>query len=206
MTCQLVYRTTTGVPVYSQWVSSGQVSLRLDQAPANGVVIAVITNTDHIYNGESTRTAKFDYRLRLVTGVTGTASINTKWYNSATLASSRIAGSAQAGEVGIDMSKYCNHAYHNTREVAGVKKIISPNRFQMYPNPIAANNKLWLEFINPASEKTVITIVNLQGVKVFETQTTGNNYVVDPKRLLSGTYIVQVKNSTGSTTQKLLVK
>ncbi|MDF2187881.1 T9SS type A sorting domain-containing protein [Paraflavitalea sp. CAU 1676] len=206
MTCQLVYRTTTGVPVYSQWVSSGQVSLRLDQAPANGVVIAVITNTDHIYNGESTRTAKFDYRLRLVTGVTGTASINTKWYNSATLASSRIAGSAQAGEVGIDMSKYCSHAYHNTREVVGVKKIISPNRFQMYPNPIAANNKLWLEFINPASEKTVITIVNLQGVKVFETQTTGNNYVVDPKRLLSGTYIVQVKNSTGSTTQKLLVK
>jgi len=206
MTCQLVYRSTTGVPVYSQIVSSGSLSLRLDTPPASGVVIAVITNTDHIYNGESTRTAKYDYRLRLVTGVTGAASVNTKWYNSATLASARVAGNDVPGEVGIDMSKYCTHAYHHTKEVAEVKRIINPDKFQLYPNPVAANNKVFLEFVNTGKEKTVITIVSLAGVKVFEATTTGNNYIVDPKRLSSGTYIVSVKNASGNSTQKLLVK
>lgn len=87
MTCQLAYRTTTGKPVYSEFVSSGNCTLKLDEAPANGVVIAVITNTDYAYKGEATRTAKFDYKLGLVTGVTGPASINTKWYESAKLRS-----------------------------------------------------------------------------------------------------------------------
>ncbi len=153
MTCQLVYRSTTGVPVYSQIVSSGNLSLRLDTPPASGVVIAVITNTDHIYNGESSRTTKYDYRLRLVTGATGAASVNTKWYNSATLASARVAGNDAPGEVGIDMSKYCTHAYHNTREVAEVKRIINPDKFQMYPNPVATNNKVLLEFVNTGKRK-----------------------------------------------------
>jgi uncharacterized repeat protein (TIGR02543 family) len=87
MTCQLAYRTTTGKPVYSEFVSSGNCTLRLDEAPASGVVIAVITNTDYAYKGEATRTAKYDYKLGLVTGVTGPASINTKWYESARLRS-----------------------------------------------------------------------------------------------------------------------
>ncbi|MBO9703606.1 MAG: DUF4859 domain-containing protein [Sporocytophaga sp.] len=85
MTCLLAYRTTTGKAVYSEFISSGNCTLKLNEAPANGVVIAVITNTDYVYKGEATRTAKFDYRLGLVTGVTGAASINTKWYESAKL-------------------------------------------------------------------------------------------------------------------------
>lgn len=206
MTCQLVYRSTTGVPVYSQIVSSGNCSLRLDTPPASGVVIAVITNTDYIYNGESSRTTKYDYRLRLVTGVTGAAAVNTKWYNSATLASSRTAGNDAVGEVGLDMSLYCTHAYQHTKEVAAVKRIINPDKFQMYPNPVAVNNKVMLEFVNTAKEKTVISVVSLAGVKVFEASTTGNNYILDPKGLSSGTYIVRVKNGASSSTQKLLVK
>lgn len=206
MTCQLVYRTTTGVPVYSQIVSSGSLSLRLDQPAASNVVIAVITNTDHIYNGESSRTTKYDYRLRLVSGISGAANINTKWYQSATLASARTVGGDQPGEVGVDMSKYCNHAYHATREVAAVTRIINPDKFQMYPNPILPTQRLSLEFINPANDKTVITIVNLQGAKVFETTTNGKNYIVDPRKLIPGSYIVQVKNTSGTSTQKLLVK
>jgi len=85
MTCQLAYRTTTGKPIYSEFVSSGNCTLKLDSPPANGVIIAVITNTDYAYKGEATRTAKYDYKLGLVTGVTGVASINTKWYESAKL-------------------------------------------------------------------------------------------------------------------------
>jgi uncharacterized repeat protein (TIGR02543 family) len=85
MTCQLAYRTTKGVPVYSQYVSSGNCTLTLTDPPASNVVIAVITSTDYVYKGEATRTAKYKYTLDLVTGVTGPADVNTKWYQSATL-------------------------------------------------------------------------------------------------------------------------
>lgn len=81
MTCQLCYRATDGTPVYSTPVSSGACSLRLDKAPGSNVVIAVICNTDYKYLGDTTRKAHYDYRLQLGTGVTGTADINTKWYN-----------------------------------------------------------------------------------------------------------------------------
>lgn len=206
MTCQLVYRTTSGTPVYSQFVSSGACSLRLDQAPANGVVIAVITNTDYIYNGEATRKAHYDYRLRLVTGVTGTADVNTKWYNSATLSTARTTGEETAAEPGIDWSKYCIHAYHNTKEVAEVKKIINPAAFLMYPNPVIMSNSLKLEFTNVKSERTFITITNLEGEKVFETVTTGNNYIFNTKGLTSGIYVVRIKNTNTDTTQKMVVQ
>jgi hypothetical protein len=204
MTCQLVYRSTTGVPVYSKYVSSGTCSLKLDVPPANGVVIAVITNTDYIYNGESTRTAHYDYRLRLVTGVTGAASVNTKWYNSATLASARTAGN-DTGEIGIDWSKYCNHSFESTREVAEVKKIVNPAEFLMYPNPVVESTNLKLEFINPAMEKTVITIISMNGVRVFETITTGKNYMINTKNFKSGFYLVRIKNTKTDTIQKLVV-
>jgi hypothetical protein len=205
MTCQLVYRSTNGTPVYSQIVSSGNCSLRLDQAPANGVVIAVITNTDYIYNGETTRTAHYDYRLQLVTGVTGTASINTKWYNSATLATARTLTTASTDSVGIDWSKYCMHSFDNTKEVAAVKKIVSPATFLMYPNPVALNSQTTLAFTNTSHENTFITITTLKGEKVFETVTTGTSYILQSPRIKSGVYIVKVKNSTVNTTQKLVV-
>jgi hypothetical protein len=81
MTCQLCYRAVDGTPVYSAPVSSGACSLRLDKAPGSNVVIAVICNTDYKYLGDTTRKAHYDYRLQLGTGVTGTADVNTKWYN-----------------------------------------------------------------------------------------------------------------------------
>jgi hypothetical protein len=85
MTCQLAYRTTTGEPVYGQYVSSGECSVNLADPPANGVVFAVVTNTDHIYEGDETRWAKYDYRLELGEGITGQADIHTKWYEAAAL-------------------------------------------------------------------------------------------------------------------------
>jgi len=81
MSLQLCYRATDGTPVYGVPVTSGSAALRLDKAPANGVVIAVVANTDYKYLGDATRKAKFDYRLVPGTGVTGTAGIDKKWYD-----------------------------------------------------------------------------------------------------------------------------
>ncbi|MBN1759134.1 MAG: hypothetical protein JW863_12490 [Chitinispirillaceae bacterium] len=81
MSCQLCYRANDGTPVYSTPVTGGECSLRLDKTPGKGVVIAVICNTDYKYLGEETRKAHFDYRLKLVSGVTAAADIYTKWYD-----------------------------------------------------------------------------------------------------------------------------
>ncbi len=81
MSCQLCYRAKDGTPVYGTPVTNGKCSLRLDKEPANGVVIAVICNTDYKYLGEETRKAHYDYRLKIISGVAGTADIYTKWYD-----------------------------------------------------------------------------------------------------------------------------
>ncbi len=85
MSCQLVYRDTSGQVRYSYPVSSGACSIPL-QNVLNHVVIAVVCNTDYAYQGEYSRTNKFNYTLTLGTGVTGTANIHTQWflYNPAT--------------------------------------------------------------------------------------------------------------------------
>lgn len=80
MSCQLVYRATDNSVVYSIPVASNTCSLTLSKPVKNNVVVAVICNTDYLYLGEYSRTNKYDYRLTFGTGVTNTASINTKWY------------------------------------------------------------------------------------------------------------------------------
>jgi hypothetical protein len=80
MSCQLVYRDTSGNIRYGVPVSSGACSIPLANV-RNNVVVAVICNTDYIYYGETTRTAKYNYTLTLGAGVTGKANIYTKWYD-----------------------------------------------------------------------------------------------------------------------------
>lgn len=80
MRVQLAYRAVDGSAVYSKPVTTGEACLDLTKAPKNGVVVAVVSNVDHLYNGEETRTRKHDYRLQLLEGVTGTAPLYDKHY------------------------------------------------------------------------------------------------------------------------------
>jgi hypothetical protein len=80
MSCQLVYRDTSGNVRYGAPVSSGTCSIPLANVK-NNVIVAVICNTDYIYRGETTRTAKFNYSLTLGAGIVGKADIYTKWYD-----------------------------------------------------------------------------------------------------------------------------
>jgi len=80
MRVQLAYRAADGSAVYSKPITNGEACLDLTKAPKNGVVVAVVSNVDHLYNGEETRTRKHDYRLQLLEGVTGTAPLYDKHY------------------------------------------------------------------------------------------------------------------------------
>jgi hypothetical protein len=76
MSCQLVYRDTGGAIHYGKPVASGACTVPVSNVK-NGVVVAVITNTDYIYDGGTT---KYGYTLTLDTGISGAADIYTQWY------------------------------------------------------------------------------------------------------------------------------
>ena len=82
MRAQLCYRTKDGRTYYSQPVMCGPMTLQWSatDAPANGVVFAVVCNTDYIYTGDEQRKHKWDYRLKMGEGAVGPASTTIKWY------------------------------------------------------------------------------------------------------------------------------
>jgi len=204
MTCQLAYRATDGTPVYSSPTSSGNVTLNLIKAPKNGVIIAVITNTDYIYNGESTRTAHYDYKLQLVTGISGTADIYTAWYRSATQSStSRIAN--EEPETGIDMSLYCSKSHNHSKKMF-IKKPIDNSEFMVYPNPFTKGGSINIEFQNPNALETIITINDISGKLVYEVTTKNNTISIQNLTLFKeGIFIVTIHNESTYKSQKLVV-
>jgi hypothetical protein len=76
MSCQLVYQDVSGGIHYGVPVTSGACSVPTSNVK-NNVVIAVISNTDYIYDGGTT---KYAYTLGIGAGISGKASITTKWH------------------------------------------------------------------------------------------------------------------------------
>jgi hypothetical protein len=76
MSCQLVYQDSSGKVHYGAPVSSGSCSIPVSNVK-NSVVIAVLSNTDYIFDGGK---KKYGYTLDIGEGVSGTADINKQWY------------------------------------------------------------------------------------------------------------------------------
>lgn len=82
MVCMLCYRTKQGKVYYSYPTEGeGDVVMKLEGAPANNVVIAVVVNTDYIYVNDQTRKQHFDYRLQMGENIYQPAKASLKWYN-----------------------------------------------------------------------------------------------------------------------------
>lgn len=181
MTCQLCYRDTTGAAVYSNPVFGGDCSLQLEKIPANGVVFAVITNTDYLYLGEVTRTAHYDYRIRPLEGVERTASVNLRWYDWTRVILDTV-----------------------TVNTAIVNHDLDVN---IYPNPVNKNGLLTMEIPDIKDETALIRISNMQGQIVFSDKTNSISYQVDTTaRLKKGLYIVMVNTPTRQKNFKLVVE
>jgi len=76
MSCQLVYQDSIGKAHYGTPVTTGECSIPVSNVK-NNVVIAVLSNTDYIYDGGL---KKYDYTLDIGTGVSSAAAITTQWY------------------------------------------------------------------------------------------------------------------------------
>jgi len=177
MSCQLCYRTATGQIVYSNPVFGGECTLRLDLAPANNVVFAVICNTDYIYQGEATRKAHFDYKIQLVTGVTGAADINTRWYQ----------------------------WEKNLATSTGEQVLKEGPESSIYPNPLTRYENLKVTFGSPLVEPVWMEIWNFDGQMLYSEKLFGDSSVNLTGRLSPGVYFAILRSSAGRKIHKIIV-
>ena len=183
MTCQLCYRTKAGEIVYSQLVFAGDCTLRLDKVPANGVVFAVICNTDYVYKGEETRKAHFDYRLKLVNGVERTASIYQKWYD------------------------WTSDIVETTTSLQPTE-ISNGNEALIYPNPIDhINGELNIKFKSEVTDPITVKITDMRSHVVYNNVVNNGSKINTTGFLKEGVYIVTLKTSQNESvyTYKLAV-
>jgi hypothetical protein len=184
MTCQLCYRTKEGEIVYSHLVYGGECSLKLDKAPANGVVFAVISNTDYIYQGEATRKAHFDYRLKLGKGIERKADIYLKWY---------------------DWTKEITEPPTSVQ----IRETSEEQDAVIYPNPVDnINGLLNIKFKSQITEPVSVRIINLQGQLVYEKSVKSDLSINTHGLLIPGAYLVVLQTSVNSpvSTSKLIVR
>ncbi|TNF38653.1 MAG: T9SS type A sorting domain-containing protein [Bacteroidetes bacterium] len=178
MTCQLCYRSSDGEAIYGNPVYGGECSLRLEKAPANGVVFAVICNTDYIYKGEETRTAHHDYRLQLVEGVTGAADINTKWYQW-----DRELGSSTAV---VDLTR--------------------PGAMMVYPNPVRRDESIVICPEEETALPVSVEIWNLSGVLIHRETLASGGSVEMSGVPAAGLYFLVAATEKGKSISKLIVR
>ncbi len=195
MTCQLCYRATDGTPVYSTPVSSGLCSLKLDKAPANGVVIAVICNTNYIYEGEQTRKAHFKYQLQLVNGITDKASVYKKWYDYQSV----IVNVADPEE-----------AFPSEGATTDLETISLSNsgKVQVYPNPVHVNGTINIDFSNDLAGEKTVRVFGLKGELLYSVKkfTESKLEIATANILKQGMYFINVQTVNQTDTFKIIVK
>lgn len=186
MTLQLCYRTRKGDIVYSTPVPEGECVLKIpsaaDERPANEVVIAVVTNTDYEYEGDETRKAKFDYRLRLRRGVYHTADPYVKWY------------------------EYTQYLYDHS--FTGVEETDAPANlsFSLAPSVARAGESIRLSFSQEPGATPSVSIVSLGGTVVLQAQPGASGEIELPGNLDSGLYLVSLRCGGKTQTARLVVQ
>lgn len=201
LTFQLCYRATDGTPVYSYPVSSGECRLKLEKPASNGVVIAVICNTNYIYEGEETRKAHYDYRLQLIEGISGKASVYQKWYDY----------NAKITDVADPVEPFPTEGALYGEPVTGSFDIPNDkNSFQskIYPNPIRSNEVLKVEFDEGTMGEKVVRIVDTKGSVLYKMEgiITANYNIPIEGRLKPGIYFVNIQTDNQNDTQKFIIQ
>jgi hypothetical protein len=177
MTCQLAYRTREGETVYSNPVFGGDCSLRIGKTPANNVVFAIISNTDYKYLGEETRKAHYDYRLRIVEGIKGTADINKQWY---------------------DWTKVIVSTSVSESKINNLNLII-------YPNPAGKGQSVNILNETRNGESIKVLVSGLSGKVIWSGELKGNSTIPGNIFPSSGLYIVSITTASGRTVQKVII-
>lgn len=90
---------------------------------------------------------------------------------------------------------YYNDFWEFDEQFLGLNELLSPDTFQIYPNPTS-------DFINLSSKETIteIKVYNLEGKEQLKTNTTPINI----SNLTPGEYFLKIKSSNGVTIKKVI--
>lgn len=184
MNVLLCYRALDGSAVYSEPVSSGTCYLPLEKVPANSVVIAVISNTDYIYEGESTRTTHFDYRLQLGEGTLSKAPINNMWFDPS------AGGPAPPKEV--------------EENILGARS--NKIEINVSPNPVNDRSCVLIIEVSGSDDNGYITLLSLEGKRLLRDRITSGNYQMDISGILNpGIYLLRIQLENGTSRLKKII-
>ena len=182
MTCQLCYRTATGTSYYSEPVYCGECTLALPEKPANGVIFAVITNTDYIYEGEKTRKAHFDYRLKMGKGCVSPAATKYAWYN-------------------YDKT-------YNDNTFTGIKDVKTNAAFNasIAQTVVNAGDEINVAISGSTTPVVPVLLCNVNGQLVYQQNLKGSGKIQLPGGISSGLYLVTVISGENKKTMRLVVR
>ncbi len=83
------------------------------------------------------------------------------------------------------------------------KTSVAIEDLNLYPNPVS-NGKIYITSKNASSKE--ITIYDVLGKRVLQTNLNVNNKEVNVSVLNSGVYIIKIQEGDASTTRKLIIK
>ncbi|MFI1773476.1 T9SS type A sorting domain-containing protein [Thalassobellus citreus] len=181
MSVQLCYRTKAGDTFYSQPSYAGNCSISFDGGqPANGVIFAVICNSDYIYEGETTRTTKFNYKLKLGEGAVYAAGIHKNWWDwKATI---------------TDTPLSTNDFSENT------------SNFIIYPNPSKKSSLINIKLENVNITNYSLKVINLNGQVLYNKENCKKHEQFSTSKLAKGIYFISVKSQNLNQTKKLIIQ
>ncbi len=188
MVCQLCYRTKRGKVFYSEPVEGeGNVAVTLKEEPANGVVIAVICNTDYIYENDETRKRHFDYRLKMGENVYQPAKAQIKWY----MHTSKLSDPTFTKPTGID----------NIEVEEGAKFKLNVAKTIVQPGEALPVN------LQAASRYQVpVVLYSASGKAVYAQSFMRDGNFEIPSQISAGLYVLTAYNGKEKSSVKLVVK
>lgn len=185
MLCQLCYRAMNGHVYYSRPVEGeGDVVMKLQEAPANGVVIAVICNTDYIYKGEATRKAHYNYHLKMGENVYRPAKAQLKWYE-------------------------YTQTIRDTEFITGIEAPIEEgSKFTITPEKtiVRAGESIPLHIGAATQLQVTVQLLNTSGQRVYSQSFMRDGDYHLPAGLQPGIYILYAEDGGQRSSVKLVVK
>lgn len=195
MVCQLAYRSKRGRLYYGHPVSGeGIVGIELKEAPANGVVMCIVSNTDYEYKGEATRKAHYDYRLRMLDNAYQPADPYQKWYyfrrtiTDKTFDKSLYTGidAAPADAPAVEGARFGFHA---------AKTVVRPGEAVAVSTTAVSGNSLQLRLHDAAGRLVYAESIFRDGASYHF-----------PAALAKGLYILEATQGSERATEKIVVR
>ncbi len=194
MVCQLCYRTADGKVFYGEPVQlrrlrNTEVSMYMPEAPANGVVIAVITNTDYIYESDVTRKTHHNYHIKLEQNVWQPAATNYKWYKYA------------------EDIKDATFDYTGIEEVAAAENA-QPATFSIRPSEtvVRAGQSVTLTFSAVGEWQIPVQLISASGQVVYQHSFLRNGQFPIPASIPAGQYFLRALSRGCQATARIVVQ